>query len=75
MSVAEIQDNKWELQASKVQIMTPSGIGMMFMMTAFVLFFGWVAVFSIIGSFTEGKTMDFDKKQKVDGDGKSTQAK
>jgi hypothetical protein len=67
MSLAEIQDNKWEVQASKVQIMTPAGIGMLVMMTAFTLFFGWVMVFSVMGSFTEAKTMDFDKKQKADG--------
>jgi len=69
MSLAEIQDNKWEVEASKVQIMTPQGIGMMIMMGAFTLFFGWVMIFSVIGSFTEAKTMDFDKKQKVDESG------
>ena len=73
MSVAEIQDNKWEVQASKVQIMTPQGMGLLMMMTAFVLFFAWVAVFSVIGAFTDSKTMDFDKKQKVDADGKAVQ--
>jgi hypothetical protein len=74
MSVAEIQDNKWEVQASKVQLMTPQGIGLMFMMGAFVLFFTWVTIYSVIGAFTETKTMDFDKKQKVDADGKAVQA-
>lgn len=74
MSVAEIQDNKWEVQASKVQIMTPQGLGLIMMMSAFVLFFAWVAVFSVIGAFTDSKTMDFDKKQKVDADGKAVQA-
>ncbi|MFO7566941.1 MAG: hypothetical protein R6X02_30130 [Enhygromyxa sp.] len=64
MSLAEIQDNKWEAEAAKVQIMTPGGIGMLVMMGAFTLFFGWVMVFSVMGSFTEAKTMDFDKKQK-----------
>jgi len=75
MSVAEIQDNKWEVQASKVQIMTAQGIGLLVMMTAFVLFFTWVAIYSVIGAFTDAKTMDFDKKQKVDADGKAIQGK
>jgi hypothetical protein len=73
MSVAEIQDNKWEVQASKVQIMTPGGIGMLVMMGAFVLFFTWVTIFSVIGAFTDQQSMDFDKKQKVDESGKAIQ--
>jgi hypothetical protein len=75
MSVAEIQDNKWEVQASKVQIMTPQGLGLILMMGAFVLFFVWVTIYSVIGAFTETSTMDFDKKQKVDADGKALQGK
>ncbi|HVI01969.1 MAG TPA: hypothetical protein VM869_24820 [Enhygromyxa sp.] len=73
MSVAEIQDNKWEVQASKVQLFTAQGIGLMAMMAAFVLFFTWVTIYSVIGAFTDAKTMDFDKKQKVDADGKAVQ--
>lgn len=74
MSVAEIQDNKWEVEASKVQLMSAQGIGLMVMMGAFVLFFTWVTIYSVIGAFTDAKTMDFDKKQKVDADGKAVQA-
>jgi hypothetical protein len=65
MSVAEIQDNKWEVQAAKVQLGTPGAIGMLIMMAAFVGFFVWVSIFSVIGMFTETSTMDFDKKQDV----------
>ena len=64
MSLAEIQDNKWEVQASKPPIAKPAGIGMLIMMTGFTLFFVAVIIGSIIGSFTETKEMDFDKKQK-----------
>lgn len=73
MSVAEIQDNKWEVEASKVQLMTAQGLGLMLMMGAFVLFFTWVVIFSVIGAFTETSTMDFDKKQKVDESGAAVQ--
>lgn len=73
MSVAEIQDNKWEVQASKVQLFTPQGIGLMIMMGAFTVFFVWVTIYSVIGAFTETSTMDFDKKQKVDESGKAVQ--
>jgi hypothetical protein len=64
MSVAEIQDNKWEVQASKPPIMTPGSIGIMIMMGGFALFFVFVIVGSVIGSFTETKEMDFSKTHK-----------
>lgn len=66
MSVAEIQDNKWEVQAAKPPLMTPAGIGAMIMMGGFALFFLWVIIFSVIGSFTDTKEMDFSKTQKVE---------
>lgn len=66
MSVAEIQDNKWEVQASKVQLGTPGSIGMLIMMAAFVGFFVWIAIYSVVGAFTDTSTMDFDKKQTVE---------
>lgn len=69
MSVAEIQDNKWEVQAAKPPLITPGGIGAMIMMGGFALFFVAVIIGSVIGSFTETKEMDFSKQQKVDGEG------
>ena len=66
MSVAEIQDNKWEVQASKPPLKTPGAIGIMIMMGGFMLFFVWVIIFSVIGSFTETKEMDFSKQQKTE---------
>ncbi len=66
MSVAEIQDNKWEVQAAKPPITSPAAIGVIIMMSGFILFFVWVIIFSVIGSFTETKTMDFSKQQKVE---------
>jgi hypothetical protein len=68
MSVAEIQDNKWEVQAAKPPLLTAGSIGAMIMMGGFALFFVWVIIFSVIGSFTETKEMDFSKTQKAEAD-------
>jgi hypothetical protein len=64
MSVAEIQDNKWEVDASKPPLKSPASIGIMIMMTCFALFFLWVIAFAVVGSFTDAQEMEFDKKQK-----------
>lgn len=63
MSVAEIQDNKWELEATKAPVTNPSAIGIILMMIGFSLFFLFMIVGSVIGSFTETDTMNFDKKE------------
>lgn len=62
MSVADIQDNKWELQAIKPPVATPGAIGVIIMMTCFSLFFVAIIIGSVIGSFTESKVMDFEGK-------------
>lgn len=64
MSVAEIQNNKWELEATKAPITTPGSIGLMIMMGGFSLFFLWVIVGAVIGSFADTEEMDFDKVQR-----------
>lgn len=63
MSVAEIQDNKWELQATKAPVTNASAIGIILMMTGFSLFFVFMIVGSVIGSFTETETMNFESKK------------
>jgi hypothetical protein len=63
MSVAEIQDNKWELQATKPPVTNPAAIGVIIMMTCFSLFFVAIIIGSVIGAFTETKTMNFDKAE------------
>jgi hypothetical protein len=73
MSTAEIQDNKWEVSAAKPELFNASGLGLMLMMAGFVGYFVWMTIFSVVGAFTDGKVMDFDKKQKVDADGKAIQ--
>ena len=64
MSIAEIQDNKWEVEAIKPPIKTPGAIGVIVMMSGFILFFIWVLVGAVMGSFTEVEEMDFDKVQR-----------
>ena len=64
MSVAEIQDNKWEAQSIKPPVTNPAAIGIIIMMGGFMLFFVAVIIGSIIGTFTDPQEMDFDKVQR-----------
>jgi hypothetical protein len=52
MSSSEIADNKWELQAAKPPVGSASGIMQLTMMGGFVLMFGWLILYSIIGAVT-----------------------
>ncbi len=65
MSVAEIQDNKWEVEATKAPVANAPGIGMILMMVGFSLFFVFLIIGSVIGSFTETETMNFEGKAPV----------
>jgi hypothetical protein len=62
MSVADIRDNKWELESTKPPVTTPAAIGVIIMMTCFALFFVAIIIGSVVGSFTESKVMDFEGK-------------
>lgn len=62
MSLAEIQDNKWEVEATKAPVTNPAAIGVIIMMACFSLFFVAIIIGSVIGSFTETKVMDFENK-------------
>lgn len=61
MSVAEIQDNKWEVQASKPNLMTPASIGGIIMMTGFILFFVALIIGSVQGALTDSDGLKVDK--------------
>jgi hypothetical protein len=65
MSLAEIQDNKWEVEVTKPPVTNPGAIGIIIMMTAFSLFFVAIIIGSVIGSFTETETMNFEGKAPV----------
>ncbi|PRQ04872.1 hypothetical protein [Enhygromyxa salina] len=67
MSLAEIQDNKWEVESIKPPVTNPASIGIIIMMGGFALFFVAVIIGSVIGSFTETQEMNFDKVQRDDG--------
>ena len=73
MSLAEIQDNKWEVDAAKPPLKKPASIGMMIMMGGFMLFFVVVIIGAVIGSFTETKEMNFEKVTK-DAEGEAAPA-
>ena len=64
MSVAEIQDNKWEAESIKPPVTDPGSIGIIILMSGFTLFFVAVLVGAVIGSFTDVEEMDFDKVQR-----------
>jgi len=64
MSTAEIQDNKWEVEASQPPLKNFGAVGIMIMMGGFSLFFVAVIIGAVMGSFTEVEEMDFGKKQK-----------
>lgn len=61
MSAAEIQDNKWEVQASKPNFFTIGAIGAMLMMGGFVLFFIALIIGSVQGTFTDSTGLQVDK--------------
>lgn len=61
MSAAEIQDNKWEVQASKPNFLTVGAIGAILMMGGFVLFFVALIIGSVQGTFTESTGLQVDK--------------
>lgn len=67
MSVAEIQDNKWERESIKPPVTSPASIGIIIMMGGFALFFVAVLIGAVIGSFTDTEEMNFDKVQREDG--------
>ena len=62
MSAAEIQDNKWEVQASKPNFFSPAAIGAIIMMAGFILFFVALIIGSVQGAFTESGGMIVDKE-------------
>ena len=67
MSLAEIQDNKWEVESIKPPVTNPGAIGIILLMSGFVLFFVAITIGAVIGSFTDTQEMNFDKVQRDDG--------
>ncbi len=48
MSVSEIADNKWELEASKPPVATPSGLAQILLFMSFIGWFGYIVVMSAV---------------------------
>jgi hypothetical protein len=62
MTVADIQDNKWERESIRPPIRSAGAIGVIIMMTCFALFFVAIIIGSVVGSFTDTQIMDFEGK-------------
>jgi hypothetical protein len=61
MSVAEIQDNRWEVQASRPNFFNIGSLGAILMMAGLCVFFLWLIVGSVRGFFTEPSSLTVDK--------------
>ncbi len=61
MSIAEIQDNKWEVQASKPNLTSVASIGGIVMMTGFILFFVALIIGAVRGTFTDSDGLKVDQ--------------
>lgn len=55
MSVAEIADNKWELEAIKPPVKTPAAIGQIALIGGLGLFFLYITIMSVIAIVTPKK--------------------
>ena len=61
MTAAEIQDNRWEVQASKPNFFSIGAIGAMMMMAGLCVFFVWMIIGSVRGAMTEPSALTVDK--------------
>ncbi|RMH00268.1 MAG: hypothetical protein D6705_00830 [Deltaproteobacteria bacterium] len=55
MSVAEIADNKWELESIKPPIKTPTAIGQIALIGGLGLFFLYIVIMSVVAIVTPKK--------------------
>ncbi|MBK7824872.1 hypothetical protein [Nannocystis sp.] len=51
MSISEIADNKWEVQAAKPPVSTVPAIFQILLIASFAAVFVWILQFSVIGIF------------------------
>jgi hypothetical protein len=51
MSISEIADNKWEVQAAKPPVQTVPAIFQMLLIGSFAAVFAWILMFSLQGMF------------------------
>jgi hypothetical protein len=48
MSVSEIADNKWELEATKAPVLTPGGLAQIALFMSIIGWFGYILVMSVV---------------------------
>lgn len=66
MSTAEIADNRWEVEATKVQATDPAGLAQLILVAIFSVFFvgvALVAVYSLFAGPQEGSMEQMFKNQ------------
>jgi hypothetical protein len=51
MSISEIADNKWEVQAAKPPVQTVPAVFQMLLIGSFAAVFAWILMFSLQGMF------------------------
>ncbi len=56
MSVADIADNKWELESIKPPIKTPAAIGQIALIGGLGLFFLYIVIMSVVAIVTPKKS-------------------
>ncbi|MDC0720875.1 hypothetical protein [Nannocystis bainbridge] len=74
MSISEIADNKWELEASKAPIATPGGVLQILVITFFAGLFAWMVVFAFQGIFGARRDSLADQYGRLTVDGKPAPA-
>lgn len=74
MSIAEIADNKWELEASKPPIATAGGILQIAIIGFFAALFAWMMTFAFQGIFGAKRDSLADQYGRLTVDGKPAPA-
>lgn len=70
MSIAEIADNKWEVEASRPPIRTVGGILQIVVVAVFAGLFVWMMSFSLAGIFGAKRETLADQYGRLTVDGK-----
>lgn len=69
MSISEIADNKWEVQAAKPPVQTVPAIFQMLLIGVFAAVFAWILSFSLRGIFGETRATMADNYGKMTVEG------
>lgn len=70
MSLSEIADNKWEVQAAKPPVQSVPAVAQMLLIAAFAGIFAWILFGSLQGIFGAKRDSMADNYSKMTHDGK-----